>query len=955
MSDVQKIRQLLEELMESEKTPEEVCRDDPSLLPELRVRWQALRAVDSQVERLFPAPRPVEGGAGPERRRRVIVPAGELPEIPGFEIQGTLGCGGMGIVYRARHLTLNRVVAIKMLIAGVYASPIELERFKREAESIAGLCHPNIVQVFDAGEWEGRPYFVMEFMEGGTLAAQLAGIPRPAKVAARDVHTLAGAMQLAHSAGVVHRDLKPANILLTADGTLKIADFGIARRSESTADGAMLTLTGSRLGTPSYMAPEQAAGARGAFGPAVDIYALGAILYEMLTGRPPFRGDTPAETERQVINDEPVAPMRLNPRTPRDLQTICLKALQKDPGRRYATPRELAEDLDRFLRCVPILARPVGRIERAYKWTRRRPAAAALTVTILVLAVATIILGGWIQRVESARRTELLIRQEGARNAIVSSLTLTRQLVRDGRWTEAQNILEHATERVAEADSRELAREIGLVSSDLSTARELDRIRHSYPRPDTSGYDYRTAAIDYQAVFTALGAGEAATPQSAARALADSAIRNEIVIALDNAAFVSFVAHSGLSVEHLLTTAKLLDPDPWRDDFRTAAWWNDRSRLEGLLTRAREDGFTAPPHQLVILSVLLSGMDAQSDAMLLLREAQARNPRDFWVNLELGNALNRMGEWSRAVQFFRAATAINPSNYLVWLTMGGAMLSDGDLDGSINALEKAVTIEDGFEGSWKLLMIAYGESLQEEKLAETIRRAKLAVPGDENVPRLGARLLGRMAMARCAWQSAYEQIDASLGSADELDGEIWFERAALAVLTGEVASFQQARAHMLDRARDGSMRRFLAARAVALAPAPPELIERATSIFEPELQGSIHQHWTLSLQAGLAYRRGDFPSAIACLEESNSRSPLPGHQLINWCWLALVHARLGELTDARSWLDKARAWTTERVSKRPTFEGVIHPHDWLEAHIIMQEASDVLLKTQNSAGVPGTP
>jgi serine/threonine protein kinase len=344
MADHETIRQLLEEIMESGRTPDDVCRDHPELLEEVQRRWNELRRVDSQLENLFPTPsmRGGGGGGGTERKRRPISMSGELPRIPGYEVLSTLGAGGMGIVYKARHLTLNRPVAIKMLIAGVYASPIELERFKREAESIATLCHPNIVQVFDAGEWDGRPYFVMEFMEGGTLAKELAGTPRAAMAAARDAKTLAGAVQLAHSAGIVHRDLKPANILLSGDGTLKIADFGIARRSDATSDGTMLTLTGSRLGTPSYMAPEQAAGSTGAFGNAVDVYALGAVLYEMLTGRPPFRGDTPAETERQVMFDEPVAPVRLNPRTPRDLQTICLKALQKDASRRYASAQELA-------------------------------------------------------------------------------------------------------------------------------------------------------------------------------------------------------------------------------------------------------------------------------------------------------------------------------------------------------------------------------------------------------------------------------------------------------------------------------------------------------------------------------------------------------------------------------------------------------------------------------------
>ena len=249
-------------------------------------------------------------------------------------MEAFLGRGGMGIVYKARHLRLNRFVALKMLITGAYAGPRERARFQREAEAVAGLRHANIVQVYDVGDHEGWPYFTMELLEGGSLAQAVAGTPQPARQAAAILATLAEAVQVAHQGGIVHRDLKPANILLAADGTPKIADFGLARHFDG---GPALTLSGARIGTPSYMAPEQLIGKAGTIGPAADIYALGALLYEMLTGRPPFRGETASETERQAIHDEPVPPWRLNPKVPRDLETICLKCLHKDPQRRYAT------------------------------------------------------------------------------------------------------------------------------------------------------------------------------------------------------------------------------------------------------------------------------------------------------------------------------------------------------------------------------------------------------------------------------------------------------------------------------------------------------------------------------------------------------------------------------------------------------------------------------------------
>jgi serine/threonine-protein kinase len=287
-----------------------------------------------------------------------------LPRIPGYEVEAVLGRGGMGIVYRARRLRLNRLVALKMLLGGAYAGPQDLARFRREAEAGAGLRHPHIVQVHDAGEHDGRPYFTMEYLEGGSLARQLAGTPQPARQAAALLATLAEAVQAAHQGGIVHRDLKPANILLTADGTPKITDFGLARRLQG---GAGLARSGDLLGTPSYMAPEQAQGRPRVIGPAIDIYALGATLYELLTGRPPFRAETAAEAVLQVIFQEPAPPSRLNAKAPRDLETICLKCLNKDPARRYATAAALAEDFHRFQRGEPIAARRPGWLERLSK------------------------------------------------------------------------------------------------------------------------------------------------------------------------------------------------------------------------------------------------------------------------------------------------------------------------------------------------------------------------------------------------------------------------------------------------------------------------------------------------------------------------------------------------------------------------------------------------------------
>jgi serine/threonine protein kinase len=292
-----RVQKLLDEIFDSDRTPEEVCADSPELLPEVRQRWQQMRIVEAQLDALFPTPAPDADGNTPAP----WWPGADLPRIPGYEVEAVLGRGGMGIVYKARDQRLGRLVALKMLLAGAYAGPEEQGRFLREAEALAGLRHANIVQVHGAGDHDGRPYFTMEYVEGGSLAQRISGTPQPARQAAALLATLAEAVQVAHQGGIVHRDLKPANILLTALGTPKIADFGLARHFDGGLAQPALTLSGARMGTPSYMAPEQAIGKAHTIGPAADIYALGAVLYEMLTGRPPFRGETAVETERQVI------------------------------------------------------------------------------------------------------------------------------------------------------------------------------------------------------------------------------------------------------------------------------------------------------------------------------------------------------------------------------------------------------------------------------------------------------------------------------------------------------------------------------------------------------------------------------------------------------------------------------------------------------------------------------
>jgi serine/threonine protein kinase len=341
----------------------------------------------------------------------------------------------MAVVFKARHLALQRIVALKMLQNSARADEKELARFRAEADVIARLQHPNIVQIYDVGDVAGRPYFVLEYVADGSLAQHLNATPQPSRLASQFVEVLARAVQAAHANGVVHRDLKPANILLipaqqgavkslAAHGGLlkavpKIADFGVAKCASGDMDARLyrsLTATGDLLGTPSYMAPEQAAPLGPPVGPAADIYALGAILYELLTGRPPFKGKTPLDTVLQVLHSEPVSVTRLQPNVPRDLETICLKCLRKEPRHRYHSASELADDVHSFLRGGPIKARPRGALEKVWRWIRDHPlpsglvAAGALTpiLALIVLSLLSVRLVRSSALESAAQQAELL-------------------------------------------------------------------------------------------------------------------------------------------------------------------------------------------------------------------------------------------------------------------------------------------------------------------------------------------------------------------------------------------------------------------------------------------------------------------------------------------------------------------------------------------------------------------
>ena len=393
---------------------------------EFRLRFPADGAV---IDALF-LDTPTEAFPGPMALPSTVSAAAESsapagagwPEIPGYEILAQLAPGGMGLVYRARQLGLNRLVAVKVIRSGAHADAHERARFRVEAEAVASLSHPHIIQIYDYGEWNGMPYIAMEFAEGGSLAQRLHGGPLPPRQAAELVETLAHALQYVHSHGVIHRDLKPANVLHPENAVPKLADFGLAKRLDQDQG---LTQTQAVLGTASYMAPEQAGGDKQAIGPATDVYALGAILYELLTGRPPFRAETRELTIHQVLSEDPLPPIKLRPDVPPELEAICLKCLEKEFAHRFDTASAVAADLRRFLNEEPISIQSFGDLDRHARAARRhgyevlerrgsgrlgivykaRQVALKRTVALEMIAVPPVADAAWLERLRAEAET----------------------------------------------------------------------------------------------------------------------------------------------------------------------------------------------------------------------------------------------------------------------------------------------------------------------------------------------------------------------------------------------------------------------------------------------------------------------------------------------------------------------------------------------------------------------
>jgi eukaryotic-like serine/threonine-protein kinase len=883
MPDEPRVQELLDELLDRQATPEEVCGACPELLPVVRERWRQICRARAELDALLPA--------GPYGALPTLPPEGPpLPEVPGYAVEGVLGHGGMGVVFRARHLRLGRVVALKMLLAGSYAGPHERERFRREAQAVAALRHPNVVQVYDVGDADGRPYFTMEFMEGGSLADRLAGTPQPARQAAQLLAALAGAVQAAHQSGVIHRDLKPGNVLLTADGTPKVSDFGLARRLDN---GGGLTRTGAPLGTPSYMAPEQAAGKARAVGPATDVYALGAILYELLTGRPPFRAETPAETVLQVIYQDPAPPSRLNAKVPRELETICLKCLHKESERRYASAAALAEELERFREGRPIRARPPSLAGRLWRWGRRNPAAAALFATALALLGLAAGGGLWLERQQAERREEMARREGRQSKAAEAVLEQAAALQNQGRWPEARAVLEGAPSLVDTPALADLRQRVEQALADARMVTRLEEIRLPLEDEFVAPSGHRLYAEAFRKYGIALPAPE---PAGAAARIRNSAIRETLLAFLHDWLF--FWA-SEADRDNLRAVLDRADDDVWRRQTReTLRGAYDAGKRQELL-RAREAP-DQPPLVLGGLARLMSRGTEGEEARALLREVQQRHPEDFWINFQLGYALLE-GRPQESVGYFRAAVAGRPDSSQAHIMLGRALHDAGDIDGAIAACRKAIPLPS-FNGA-----------------------------GARDLARVLAPK-GGLEEARALWEKALE--------ASPPDYDPWDGYAPLCAFLGKEGAYRRARKALLERVRDSTDPWVWAEHdglACLLLPASGEELRRAAALADRAVAAGPKffpaNAYPLFIKGLAEYRQGRPRHAVPLLQESAALLPnRPGPRLA----LAMAQFRSGCPAEARKTLAaavRAYNWMQSQAD---------HPTAWV-SHVLRREAEAMIL------------
>jgi serine/threonine-protein kinase len=764
-----------------------------------------------------------------------------VPTIPGYEVLGELGRGGMGVVYQARQVRLNRAVAVKMILAGQHAGTEAAVRFLAEAEAIAKLQHPNIVQIFHIDEHAGFPYFEMEYVGGGNLADRLDGTPRSPREAAALIQALAGAMAEAHRQGIVHRDLKPGNILLTPEGVPKVADFGLAKLLN--ADSG-LTRTDSVLGSPSYMAPEQAGGKAKYVGPAADVYALGAILYELLTGRPPFRGATVLETLEQVKTAEPVPPSRLVPGLPRDVETISLKCLQKDPDKRYESALALVADLRRFQAGEPIVARPVGQLERGWRWCRRNPVVAGLMAvasTFLIAGVAAVMA---VQAKANRERSEA-VANRAAREArttatIAAAIREARErMIEAWRLTEDPARMQESTgaaiAALRPADESAAVERLSIETRDeLAAARRdvEDLARHTRLlvagtanrwriADELNGQNVRQAQADFctrqREAFARFGLEPLAGPvEEAARTVSASRIRDLLLGMLLE--WRRYAAEPGMNDR----LGQVVGATRRSSGGAHARWQEllDRKDVTGLVAFSRSPDALAFSASLAdVLGRDLSDTRQLPACLAYLRAATDRYPQDAWLHydlyyyrsyrqpaeqlealrhiaaacvlrpdsalfhLRLGNCYSKLGAYDLAVQSCLKSIALYPKSSLAYQCLGRALAKKKDEKGAIAALQEALCLNPNDPLAIRSFARGQRDFGRTAEALRTLVDALGRSPSSADDPRLYLRYDAVCAYLICA--------DGEDGNAPPPADRVAYRKQAFDLLTAEFAAIRK--------------------------------------------------------------------------------------------------------------------------------------------------------------------
>jgi serine/threonine protein kinase/tetratricopeptide (TPR) repeat protein len=882
---------------------------------------------------------PALSGAAAEGTAAGVAGVGPAETLGDFRIVREVGRGGMGVVYEAEQLSLGRRVALKVLPFASTLDPRQLQRFHNEARAAAGLHHTNIVPVYAVGSERGVHYYAMQFIEGRTLAefisrqrgegllhvptmgeaeaaASATTVPPAAQAtsaAPRDAAYFrrvaewgiqaAEALDCAHALGVVHRDVKPANLLVDAAGRLWVTDFGLAQIQND----ARLTMSGDLVGTLRYMSPEQALAKRVVIDHRTDVYSLGATLYELLALQPTFAGTDRQELLRQIAFEEPKALRRGNKAIPADLETIVLKALEKNPAERYATAKELADDLRRWVEDRPIRARRPSPVQRLRKWGRRHRA--AVWAAVVCLLVTLVALGGTGGRLLSDRAA----RHREAEDKVKWALEAAKPGLRDGNpsdpaLTSARMLAQaqlaggalgpESQERV-----RQLQRDVWMLESLARFRRNREAHAHSYPTLKMFGKPFQDYGIDVEA----LG------PAEAAARIQESAIREHLVAGLDEWAHHIMMYAGDEKMRQpggrLLALVRLADPDPWRNRLRDIVLSGDLGGLGPLAQSAPVEEL--PAATLGLLARLADGSPEPAPEPVLdaLRSAQLRFPGDYQINYHLAQVLSKSPTVEcrqEAIGFIRVAVALRPEDQGALLQLAGVLHRAGEMAEEGAVYRKAISLKPDDPWRYEKPGDALMNQGQHQKAAAAFSEAIKLQPEQD----------GFWVQRGCAYAEAgqWEKASADFVRATECKEPhfgAWYCRAMLCLRDGNLDGYRTICSDMLQRFD------VPGASTCALTPNSGADSKQLVSLAEKAVAQS-KDHFSVNLLGQALYRAGRFEDAIGRLTEATALTPDPriNDVVYTWFFLAMAHHRLRHADEARHWLDKGIR-TMEEELKRP--------------------------------------